>query len=245
MDEDLTAMDANGVDRISKIHELRDGIGELLEDMEQCQKGIEEIMGSDILQQPITGDLEGVRKQLDDLRAFKNGLDPLSHRVEGLVNRGQDLIKSAGPSVDTSRLESAMSGLSEAWKELKTRVSEREQKLDGAILGLGNYQDARQSMLNWLEETEELAGNLRDPSSDHKVVKAQIQEQRLVQKLVDDKRPAVEGFAAMVDQIQRLAADEKEAEQLRKEADQIAERYENLCADAEDRRSRLQDALDL
>ncbi len=224
LEEDMEQLGKNGRQRMENVGNLREDLTELLEELKNTRNGIVEIMFSDVLQQSITGDLQDVRVQLENLRNFKDGLEPLSHRVENLLDKGKDLVKSAAPGVDTSLLESAMNDLSDSWKELKLRLSEREQTLDGAILGLGNYKDAHNSMLNWLEDTEDLMANQREPSSDYKVVKAQMQEQRLLQKLIDDKRPNVEGFIAMVEQIERLAADENERQQLRAELNNVTGR---------------------
>jgi hypothetical protein len=48
--------------------------------------------------------------------------------------------------------------------------------------------DLHKSLLNWLEETEEMVENQKPPSSDYKVVKAQLQNHDFQTKLVDDKQ---------------------------------------------------------
>lgn len=54
---------------------------------------------------------------------FKEGLRPMQKRVDDLLSKGRYLVKSAGPTVDTSQLESELNKLSEAWNELNSRVS--------------------------------------------------------------------------------------------------------------------------
>lgn len=49
----------------------------------------------------------------------------------------------------------------------------------------GRFQDALESLLSWLTDTEELVSNQKPPSAEFKVVKAQIQEQIVSQKRTD------------------------------------------------------------
>lgn len=43
----------------------------------------------------------------------------------------------------------------------------------------GKFQDALEPLLSWLADTEELIANQKPPSAEYKVVKAQIQEQKV------------------------------------------------------------------
>lgn len=43
----------------------------------------------------------------------------------------------------------------------------------------GKFQDALEPLLSWLTDTEELISNQKPPSAEYKVVKAQIQEQKV------------------------------------------------------------------
>lgn len=55
----------------------------------------------------------------------------------------------------------------------------RERSLDDALLQSGKFNDALESVLTWLKETEEMVANQKAPSADYKVVKAQLQEQKV------------------------------------------------------------------
>lgn len=43
----------------------------------------------------------------------------------------------------------------------------------------GKFQDALEPLLSWLRDTEELVANQKPPSAEYRVVKAQIQEQKV------------------------------------------------------------------
>lgn len=59
------------------------------------------------------------------------------------------------------------------------QIAERSAQLHEALLHCGRFQDALESLLSWLTDTEELVSNQKPPSAEFKVVKAQIQEQKV------------------------------------------------------------------
>lgn len=48
-----------------------------------------------------------------------------------------------------------------------------------ALLQSGKFQEALDGLAKWLTDTEELVANQKPPSADYKVVKAQLQEQKV------------------------------------------------------------------
>lgn len=59
------------------------------------------------------------------------------------------------------------------------QVAQRIAQLQEALLRCGKFQDALEPLLSWLADTEELISNQKPPSAEYKVVKAQIQEQKV------------------------------------------------------------------
>lgn len=59
------------------------------------------------------------------------------------------------------------------------QVSDRERSLDSALLQSGKFNDALDSLLSWLSETEDMVANQKPPSPEFRVVKAQLQEQKV------------------------------------------------------------------
>ncbi|XP_074842522.1 microtubule-actin cross-linking factor 1, isoforms 6/7-like [Carettochelys insculpta] len=53
-------------------------------------------------------------------------------------------------------------------------------------------QDTLETLLTWVADMEELVGSQKAPSSEVKVVKAQLQEQKLLKRLLDERRHCVE-----------------------------------------------------
>lgn len=64
-------------------------------------------------------------------------------------------------------------------------MADRERKLDSALLQSGKFNEALASLLDWLTETEEMVAHQKSPSPEYKVVKAQLQEQKVGFPFVD------------------------------------------------------------
>ena len=94
----------------------------------------------------------------------------------------------------------------------------------GALLAMDNYKDSLGSLQNWLEETEELLANQQSPSTDHKVVKAQLDEQKLLQKLIEDKQSAIVGFLNLGEQVEQSITNDDEKDKIRDEINHVSGR---------------------
>lgn len=60
------------------------------------------------------------------------------------------------------------------------QLNERDRKLDVGLLHSGKFQEALDGLAKWLTDTEEMVANQKPPSADYKVVKAQLQEQKVM-----------------------------------------------------------------
>ena len=56
---------------------------------------------------------------------------------------------------------------------------EQEQKLNFALLKSGKFREALESLLSWVSDMEEMMANQKLSSSDFKVIKSQLQMQKV------------------------------------------------------------------
>lgn len=87
----------------------------------------------------------------------------------------------AYPDADTSDIDTAISNLNQRLVALNQDLGNRQSKLESALLACGKFQDALQSLLDWLAESRELIEN-QGPiaAADPNVMKAQMQEQKVI-----------------------------------------------------------------
>ncbi|XP_070589118.1 microtubule-actin cross-linking factor 1-like isoform X7 [Erythrolamprus reginae] len=171
------------INRVEEFYSKLKGFAKLLEEAEEHEES----------QGPVGMETEIINQQLKVFQAFeKEEIDPLQLKQQEVNWLGQGLIQSAAKNASTDNLERDIEEVNTRWKTLNKKVAQRAAQLQEALLHCGRFQDAVESILSWLIDTEDLVANQKPPSAEFKVVKAQIQEQKLLQRLLDDRKPTVE-----------------------------------------------------
>ncbi|XP_039176249.1 dystonin isoform X36 [Crotalus tigris] len=171
------------INRVEEFYSKLKGFAKLLEEAEEHEES-----------QGLVGmETEVINQQLKVFQAFeKEEIEPLQLKQQEVNWLGQGLIQSAAKNASTDNLERDLEDVNTRWKTLNKKVAQRAAQLQEALLHCGRFQDAVESILSWLIDTEDLVANQKPPSAEFKVVKAQIQEQKLLQRLLDDRKPTVE-----------------------------------------------------
>nr|XP_032608385.2 microtubule-actin cross-linking factor 1 isoform X22 [Taeniopygia guttata] len=195
------------------------------------------------LQWVVGTEVETINQQLADFKQFqKEQVDPLQLKLQQVNGVGQGLIQSAGKNCDVQGLEHDMEEINTRWNTLNKKVAQRVAQLQEALLHCGKFQDALEPLLSWLADTEELISNQKPPSAEYKVVKAQIQEQKLLQRLLDDRKATVEMIQAEGDRIAQ-AAEPADRDKIVGQLESLARRWEGLLGRAAARQKQLEDIL--
>ena len=76
------------------------------------------------------------------------------------------------------------------------------------MLHAGKPEEALESLLGWLKETEDMISNQKAPAANFKVVKAQLQEQKFLQRMLKDRGESVKGIKATAAELVKAASPE-------------------------------------
>uniref|UniRef100_A0A3B4YM64 Microtubule actin crosslinking factor 1 n=1 Tax=Seriola lalandi dorsalis TaxID=1841481 RepID=A0A3B4YM64_SERLL len=186
-------------------------------------------------------EVEMIKQQLQEFKAVeREQVDSIQPKLQHVNAVGQGLIQSAAKHTDTQALEHDLETTNLRWNSLNKRVAERIAQLQEALLHCGKFQDALEPLLSWLSDTEELVANQKPPSAEYRVVKAQIQEQKLLQRLLDDRRPTVEMIRAEGERI-AATADTQDREKIQTQLHSLAERWTDLLDKASGRQRQLEE----
>ncbi|XP_072561823.1 microtubule-actin cross-linking factor 1 isoform X14 [Paramormyrops kingsleyae] len=186
-------------------------------------------------------EVEVIRQQLHDFKAVeREQVDSIQPRLQQVNAVGQGLIQSAAKDTDTQALEHDLDATNLRWNSLNKRVAERIAQLQEALLHCGKFQDALEPLLSWLSDTEDLIANQKPPSAEYRVVKAQIQEQKLLQRLLDDRRGTVEMIQAEGERI-AATAEPHDQDKIRKQLESLGERWSRLLDKAGARQRQLEE----
>ncbi|XP_061453828.1 microtubule-actin cross-linking factor 1 isoform X18 [Rhineura floridana] len=198
---------------------------------------------SEALQWVVGTEVDVINQQLADFKTFqKEQVDPLQLKLQQVNGLGQGLIQSAGKNCDVQGLEHDMEGINARWNTLNKKVAQRIAQLQEALLHCGKFQDALEPLLSWLADTEELISNQKPPSAEYKVVKAQIQEQKLLQRLLDDRKATVEMIQAEGGRIAQ-SAEPADREKIVAQLDSLGSHWAGLLSKAAARQNQLEEIL--
>ncbi|XP_019352463.1 dystonin isoform X11 [Alligator mississippiensis] len=191
-------------------------------------------------QGPVGMETDAINQQLNIFKVFqKEEIDPLQVKQQEVNWLGQGLIQSAAKNASTKNLEHDLEDVNTRWKTLNKKVVQRAAQLQEALLHCGRFQDALESLLSWLIDTEDLVANQKPPSAEFKVVKAQIQEQKLLQRLLDDRKPTVEVIKREGEKIAE-SAEPADKVKILKQLSLLDSRWDALLSKAETRNRQLE-----
>ncbi|XP_011865299.1 PREDICTED: dystonin isoform X20 [Vollenhovia emeryi] len=192
---------------------------------------------------PVGSEVDSIKAQQEDFRTLKvKKIEPLARAVEDCNALGQGLIQTAGRDVNTSNIEKDVDKMNERWNDLKDRLNERDRKLDVGLLQSGKFQEALDGLEKWLTDTEEMVSNQKPPSSDYKVVKAQLQEQKFLKKMLMDRQNSMTSLYNMGREV-AADADPKERKAIEKQLNDLVGRFNNLTESAAERMDALEQAM--
>ncbi|XP_053323524.1 microtubule-actin cross-linking factor 1, isoforms 6/7-like [Spea bombifrons] len=165
----------------------------------------------------------------------KSGEPIVTRTVKVLTERGGELSE-----VQTSREAQTESQYRRGqWDKLGKTVPQRALILPDWP---GNEPpESLETVLGWVSDMEELTEAQKSPSCEVKVVKAQLQEQKLLQRLLDERRPRIE--RVLVDKktpTQLLPIEAGEREGPPSPLSELQDRWDSLLQKAEARHRQLE-----
>ncbi|XP_065091748.1 dystonin isoform X44 [Ochlerotatus camptorhynchus] len=192
---------------------------------------------------PVSSELEQIRHQQDDFRRFKQRhVEPLILNIDEVNRSGQDLIRSAQGGVPTGVLEKDLERINEKWNDLKEKMNERDRRLDVGLLQSGKFQEALDGLSKWLKDTEEMVANQKPPSADYKVVKAQLQEQKFLTKMLMDRQNSMSSLFQLGQEV-AAGCDASEKAAIERQLKELMGRFDALTDSAQTRTLDLEQAM--
>uniref|UniRef100_A0A8C7FXA3 Microtubule actin crosslinking factor 1 n=1 Tax=Oncorhynchus kisutch TaxID=8019 RepID=A0A8C7FXA3_ONCKI len=218
-----------GQARLEQIEAAAEKVGEFYAQVAELQ-GLLGRAEEGLNSQGVVGtEVETVKQQLHEFKVRTMIIQPKLQHVNAV---GQGLIQSAAKHTDTQALEHDLETTNLRWNSLNKRVSQsRIAQLQEALLHCGKFQDALEPLLSWLSDTEELVANQKPPSAEYRVVKAQIQEQKLLQRLLDDRRATVQMIQGEGERI-AATAETQDKDKIQKHLESLGERWDELLEKA-------------
>ena len=177
--------------KLSDVAELINRLNEFYNEHEEAEKGIAAVERTLEEQSAVGSVVDEIDAQMEELKDVQTGMEKLQEKVGNLTDL-QSFIKSTSPNIEASPVEDVLSELNNRLLNANQQISDRKGKLEEAFVKCGKFKDALQSLLEWLEETQELVDGQRQINAlDPNVLKAQIMEQKLLIRIFKDRAASV------------------------------------------------------
>ena len=241
----LVRLDNRVRDHAQSLEETLRALHEFYDMESQTMDDIKDISDEFGRMKPVGSELEQIRRQKEDFRSFReNKFEPLALNVDKVNVAGRDLVRSAASGVSTAQIEKDLEKINDRWNDLKERMNERDRRLDVALLQSGKFKEALAGLSKWLSDTEEMVANQKPPSSDYKVVKAQLQEQKFLKKMLLDRQHSMSSLSLLGKEVSNHC-DVSERATIEKQLHDLMKRFDALTDGAEQREQDLEEAMEV
>ncbi|XP_028835491.1 microtubule-actin cross-linking factor 1, isoforms 1/2/3/5 isoform X2 [Denticeps clupeoides] len=162
---------------------------------------------------------------------FRSQIRALRHWLKNMEMR----LPPVDPALQSDGHSSSDQDLSlDRWKGARSALTLKDEFGDPET-----FHQNLEALLTWVGEIEELTANQKPPSSEFKVVKAQLQEQKLLQRLLEDRKLSMETMMLEGPHLSE-ALEEGEKEQTRLKLSTLKRKWQALQLVAEKRRASLE-----
>merc|ERR1712223_2113290 len=191
---------------------------------------------------PIASDIDAVKKQISQLKDFKDEVDPWMIKVEALNRRASDLCEYATPQ-QARAIKEPLSDINRRWDDLNKAISTRQKELENALLRLGQFQHALNELLAWIESTNKTVNTLKPVYGDPQVIEVELAKLKVMVNDIQAHQSSVDTLNDAGRQIIESGKGSKEASNTQGKLNELNSKWNNLLAKAEGRQGELEDAL--
>ncbi|XP_048001317.1 microtubule-actin cross-linking factor 1-like [Leguminivora glycinivorella] len=236
LDERARAREQDLDDTLSKLEAFYKAYDSVMDDVQEASEQVRSL-------KPVSSEVEQIRAQQKDFAELRRRtLEPLGQNVAHCNKIGQGLVRSALAAVSTQQLEKDLEKMNDKWNALKEKMNERERRLDVGLLQSGKFAEALAGLDKWLSDTEDMVRNQKPPSADYKVVKAQLQEQKFLKKMLLDRQNSMSSLFAMGNEV-AAGCDSGERKAIEKQLKGLMQRFDALTDGAQQRMLDLEQAM--
>lgn len=210
------------------------GIDDLMKMLDDAEKSLKE-------EEPIGADPVHLRLQLKQHKEFQSMLGAHQLAMDFTVKNGKVLMDKSTED-DALVIEGKIADLKARWDIICGLSVERQQKLEEALLFTGMFQDALQSLLDWLSSVEPSLSTETAVMGDLETVQILIDNHKAFQRELN-RREA--NYNSVMDAGRKMLNENKveEAQDLEVKLNDLKSRFEVVVAMAATKEDRLDNAL--
>uniref|UniRef100_A0A8C1P0N8 Uncharacterized protein n=1 Tax=Cyprinus carpio TaxID=7962 RepID=A0A8C1P0N8_CYPCA len=184
---------------------------------------------------------EEIKQQLTEQKEFQKLLRSKRPMYEACLKRGRSLQEKAQGPEDTQQLENMVSELRDSWDTISGKSSERQHKLEEALLFSGRFTDALQALNDWLYRAEPQLAEDVPVCGEKDLVNILIDKHKVFQRELGKRASCIRTLKRSVRDLTRSST--ADAHWLQEQMEELEGRWEAVCKLSVSRQTRLEAAL--
>merc|ERR1719412_1615805 len=225
----------NLIDAMEKAMEYHDTLQGLLDFLAKAERKFDNLG-------PIGADIDKVKKQIGELKNFKDEVDPWMIKVEALNRQAHDLMENATPE-QARKIKEPLADVNHRWDDLNRAINSRQKELEQALLRLGQFQHALNELLIWIERTDKTLDGLKPVYGDPQVIEVELAKLKVMVNDIQAHQSSVDTLNDAGRQIIETDKGSREASNTQTKLNELNSKWNALLSKGEDRQSELEDAL--
>merc|ERR1719270_2831772 len=191
---------------------------------------------------PIGSDIDKVKRQIGELKDFKDEVDPWMIKVEALNRQAHDLVENATPE-QARAIKEPLAQVNRRWDDLNKGINVRQKELEQALLRLGQFQHALNELLVWIERTDKTLDTLKPVYGDPQVIEVELAKLKVMVNDIQAHQSSVDTLNDAGRQIIETEKGTREASHIQNKLNELNTKWNELLGNAESRQVELEDAL--
>ncbi|KAG1936136.1 microtubule-actin cross-linking factor 1, isoforms 1/2/3/5 [Pimephales promelas] len=184
---------------------------------------------------------EEIKQQLTEQKEFQKLLRSKRPMYEACLKSGRSLQEKAQGPEDTQHLENMVSELRDSWDTISGKSSERQHKLEEALLFSGRFTDALQALSDWLYRAEPQLAEDVPVCGEKDLVNNLIDKHKVFQRELGKRASCIRTLKRSVRDLTRSSM--ADAHWLQEQMEELEGRWEDVCKLSVSRQARLEAAL--
>lgn len=186
-------------------------------------------------------DPEKIKSRLDRHREIQKALGIKQGTYDNTMKTGKTL-KEKAPKTDEPALKELLSELKNKWTSVCGKSVDRQRKLEEALLFSGQFKDAIQALLDWLQKTEKHLSNPGPLYGDLDTVTNLVEQHRSFERDLESRATQMESVIRTGHELETKATIE-DASTLRSQISEVNSLWNTVNRLSSNKSARLEEAL--
>lgn len=140
---------------------------------------------------PVSSNLTELQMQIEEVGEFKEDLDRHTVDLEQLNQQAADLAEGSSPD-QALVVKMPLQDITMRWDLISKGLATRQQKLERALLKMGQFEQASNQLIDWMDRTDQTLNEIRPVPGDLKQIEIEVAKHKVLSNDVHAHQPSID-----------------------------------------------------